>query len=151
MVERFIAPVLKTGDPKGSVGSNPTPSVYGCRFRVHSSRFIGHSLPIRRIPLSSLRSSTRCTPPANVRHLPGSARSSVPALRVRCDLCARLLSWSGGLRSAIPNGVSSRAGCRALAYRNRKQNPRFGEALTVALDRDTASYSRQFTSRSKQP
>ena len=26
MVERFIAPVLKTGDPKGSVGSNPTPS-----------------------------------------------------------------------------------------------------------------------------
>ncbi len=28
MVERFIAPVLKTGDPKGSVGSNPTPSVF---------------------------------------------------------------------------------------------------------------------------
>ena len=26
MVERFIAPVLKTGDPQGSVGSNPTPS-----------------------------------------------------------------------------------------------------------------------------
>jgi hypothetical protein len=26
MVEWFIAPVLKTGDPKGSVGSNPTPS-----------------------------------------------------------------------------------------------------------------------------
>ena len=28
MVERFIAPVLKTGDPKGSVGSNPTPSAF---------------------------------------------------------------------------------------------------------------------------
>ena len=26
MAERFNAPVLKTGDPKGSVGSNPTPS-----------------------------------------------------------------------------------------------------------------------------
>jgi hypothetical protein len=26
MVERFNAPVLKTGDPQGSVGSNPTPS-----------------------------------------------------------------------------------------------------------------------------
>jgi hypothetical protein len=26
MAERFIAPVLKTGDPQGSVGSNPTPS-----------------------------------------------------------------------------------------------------------------------------
>jgi hypothetical protein len=26
MVEWFIAPVLKTGDPQGSVGSNPTPS-----------------------------------------------------------------------------------------------------------------------------
>ena len=29
MAERFNAPVLKTGDPKGSVGSNPTPSVAG--------------------------------------------------------------------------------------------------------------------------
>jgi hypothetical protein len=26
MAERFKAPVLKTGDPRGSVGSNPTPS-----------------------------------------------------------------------------------------------------------------------------
>jgi hypothetical protein len=26
MAERFKAPVLKTGDPQGSVGSNPTPS-----------------------------------------------------------------------------------------------------------------------------
>src|SRR5258708_11647322 len=26
MAERFNAPVLKTGDPQGSVGSNPTPS-----------------------------------------------------------------------------------------------------------------------------
>jgi hypothetical protein len=26
MAERSIAPVLKTGDPQGSVGSNPTPS-----------------------------------------------------------------------------------------------------------------------------
>jgi hypothetical protein len=26
MAERLKAPVLKTGDPKGSVGSNPTPS-----------------------------------------------------------------------------------------------------------------------------
>ncbi len=27
VVEWLMAPVLKTGDPKGSVGSNPTPSV----------------------------------------------------------------------------------------------------------------------------
>ena len=32
MVEWFIAPVLKTGDPQGSVGSNPTPSA---RFVYH--------------------------------------------------------------------------------------------------------------------
>src|SRR6266481_5337734 len=35
MVERFIAPVLKTGDPEGSVGSNPTPSA---RFTLFGSR-----------------------------------------------------------------------------------------------------------------
>jgi hypothetical protein len=28
VVEWLMAPVLKTGDPKGSVGSNPTPSVF---------------------------------------------------------------------------------------------------------------------------
>ncbi|MFM8278325.1 MAG: hypothetical protein ACKN89_15315, partial [Cyanobium sp.] len=27
VVEWLMAPVLKTGDPQGSVGSNPTPSV----------------------------------------------------------------------------------------------------------------------------
>ena len=41
MAERFNAPVLKTGDPQGSVGSNPTPSakeftVRRLRFKVHS-------------------------------------------------------------------------------------------------------------------
>jgi hypothetical protein len=39
MAERFNAPVLKTGDPQGSVGSNPTPSVLGYRFAVHRSQF----------------------------------------------------------------------------------------------------------------
>jgi hypothetical protein len=48
MVERFIAPVLKTGDPKGSVGSNPTPSAK--RFAVHGLRFTVRSLPVSRIP-----------------------------------------------------------------------------------------------------
>jgi hypothetical protein len=37
MAERFKAPVLKTGDPQGSVGSNPTPSAN--RFAVHGSMF----------------------------------------------------------------------------------------------------------------
>jgi hypothetical protein len=37
MAERFNAPVLKTGDPQGSVGSNPTPSAK--EFAVHSKRF----------------------------------------------------------------------------------------------------------------
>ena len=35
MAERFKAPVLKTGDPQGSVGSNPTPSV--AQFTVRCS------------------------------------------------------------------------------------------------------------------
>jgi hypothetical protein len=42
MVERFIAPVLKTGDPQGSVGSNPTPSarliINDLRRKVHPHR-----------------------------------------------------------------------------------------------------------------
>jgi hypothetical protein len=37
MAERFNAPVLKTGDPQGSVGSNPTPSAK--EFAVHRSQF----------------------------------------------------------------------------------------------------------------
>ncbi len=32
VVEWSIAPVLKTGEPKGSVGSNPTPSAKGSNF-----------------------------------------------------------------------------------------------------------------------
>jgi hypothetical protein len=41
MAERFNAPVLKTGDPQGSVGSNPTPSAK--EFAVHDSPFAVHS------------------------------------------------------------------------------------------------------------
>ena len=38
VVERSIAPVLKTGDPQGSVGSNPTPSDFR-RSRVETFRW----------------------------------------------------------------------------------------------------------------
>ena len=37
MAERFNAPVLKTGDPQGSVGSNPTPSAISSHARcIHT-------------------------------------------------------------------------------------------------------------------
>ena len=39
MAERFNAPVLKTGDPKGSVGSNPTPSA---KLKISPQRHRGH-------------------------------------------------------------------------------------------------------------
>jgi hypothetical protein len=41
VVEWLMAPVLKTGDPKGSVGSNPTPSVNF--LLVAHERECGHS------------------------------------------------------------------------------------------------------------
>jgi hypothetical protein len=37
MAERFKAPVLKTGDPQGSVGSNPTPSAAPYMFLLGNS------------------------------------------------------------------------------------------------------------------
>ena len=39
MAERFKAPVLKTGDPQGSVGSNPTPSATAFGGAVRPARF----------------------------------------------------------------------------------------------------------------
>jgi hypothetical protein len=41
MVEWFIAPVLKTGDPQGSVGSNPTPSAM-LIFKDLRRNIVGH-------------------------------------------------------------------------------------------------------------
>jgi hypothetical protein len=45
MVERFIAPVLKTGDPQGSVGSNPTPSANSTPRRASLSYCCRHLDP----------------------------------------------------------------------------------------------------------
>src|SRR6266446_6496669 len=56
MAERFNAPVLKTGDPQGSVGSNPTPSARlifndlrrstACYRNVHrNTSAVFHSIP----------------------------------------------------------------------------------------------------------
>ncbi len=39
VVEWSIAPVLKTGEPKGSVGSNPTPSAIAREMNVSSRGF----------------------------------------------------------------------------------------------------------------
>jgi hypothetical protein len=41
VVEWLMAPVLKTGEPKGSVGSNPTPSVF-TSFPLQATRRAGN-------------------------------------------------------------------------------------------------------------
>ena len=46
MVEWFIAPVLKTGDPQGSVGSNPTPSAILLRLALDFTRRVSSNAPL---------------------------------------------------------------------------------------------------------
>ncbi len=50
VVEWLMAPVLKTGDPQGSVGSNPTLSVSGLKTGIPEG---SHDVPIE--------PETRCT------------------------------------------------------------------------------------------
>ena len=58
VVEWLMAPVLKTGDPQGSVGSNPTPSVSELKTGILESSldilFMALSIPVTADALAAL-------------------------------------------------------------------------------------------------
>src|SRR5258707_8938029 len=100
VAERLIAPVLKTGRPKGLVGSNPTPSAI--QFAIFDVRFVDEA---------STRQGSR-------KEFLKSLRKPRPINNVRRRTCARSQSKLG---SADTRGRS--ASSRAVARRKmpRKQ------------------------------